>query len=229
MFGSFDEVELALESEEVNLLAPIRLRVSGELLDLTTMYDDQDVLHCQLQQLDSTIIETSVGRVIFIQRLPEGLPFFNGLLKKRGLGQVVEFCHLHYGNEMTVRLVDRLKEVGFLYATLAGISIGIDDMVIPKMKASLVEQARQRQIAVEEDYQGGSITNGERYNQVTDRRDVPRRLHLLREQQQQLVRLELIRHTLAAGADANALACQAFAAVHKLLFAVDLHPDRVRA
>jgi len=166
VFGSFDEVELALESEEVNLLAPIRLRISGELLDLTTMYDNQDVLHCQLQQLDSTIIETSVGRVIFNQRLPEGLPFFNGLLKKRGLGQLVEFCHLQYGNKMTVKLVDCLKEVGFLYATLAGISIGIDDMVIPDVKASLVEQARQRQIAVEEDYQGGSITNGERYNQV---------------------------------------------------------------
>jgi DNA-directed RNA polymerase subunit beta' len=166
LFGSFDEVELALEAGEVDLLAPIRLRFQGSLVDLTTMYDDQDVLHSQVQELDSAIIDTTVGRVMFNQRLPEGLPFFNGLLKKRGLGQVVEFCHLHYGNEKTVGLVDRLKEIGFLYATMAGISIGIDDMVIPSEKASMVEAARKRQISVEQDYQDGSITNGERYNQV---------------------------------------------------------------
>jgi len=166
VFGDFNEVELALEAGAVDLLAPIRVRFTGTLIDLTTVYDDQDVLHTPEQEIDERLIDTTVGRVCFNARLPKGLPFFNGLLKKRGLGQLVQFCYLRYGNERTVELVDRLKEIGFHYATLAGISIGIDDMVIPSQKATLVEEARQKQIAVEQQYQDGAITNGERYNQV---------------------------------------------------------------
>jgi DNA-directed RNA polymerase subunit beta' len=165
-FGSLEEMELAFEAGEVDLLAPIKVRFTGGLIDLTTVYDQQDILHTPEQSIERRVIDTTVGRVLFNQRLPRGMPFLNGHLKKRGLGQLVQFCHLRFGNEKTVELVDRLKEIGFHYATMAGISIGIDDMVIPPQKPQLVEGARQRQIAVEQQYQDGAITNGERYNQV---------------------------------------------------------------
>ncbi len=166
IFGSIEEVMLAYENSYVETLTPIRLRYTGELLDLTTVYDDQDILHTDVQQVERRLISTTVGRVIFNDSLPEGTPFVNGLLKKRGLGQLVQFCYLRLGQEQTVKMVDRLKNLGFLYATRAGISIGIDDMVIPPSKDKLVADARKEQIQVEKLYLDGVITNGERYNKV---------------------------------------------------------------
>jgi DNA-directed RNA polymerase subunit beta' len=165
-FSSADEVLLALEAGQVETLSAVRVRFTGEMMDLTTVYDDQDILHTEVQQVEHQIIHTTVGRVIFNDRLPKGLPFFNGLLKKKGLMQLVNYCYLRHGNEKTVELVDALKDIGFLYATKAGVSIGIDDMVIPGNKNKLVEQARKEQIAVEQQYLDGAITNGERYNKV---------------------------------------------------------------
>ncbi|HEV8121694.1 MAG TPA: DNA-directed RNA polymerase subunit beta'', partial [Candidatus Polarisedimenticolia bacterium] len=88
------------------------------------------------------------------------------LLKKKGLGQLVQFCYLHFGNEKTVEMVDKLKELGFSYATRAGVSIGIDDMVIPERKDEMVREARRAQDAVDNEYKEGAITGGERYNKV---------------------------------------------------------------
>src|SRR5213594_3026730 len=140
-FGDIDEVLLAHSLGHVETLAPIRLRYTGELIDLTTVYDDQDIIHTERQDIEGELISTTVGRVIFNDHLPEGLPFVNGLLKKRGLQTLVTFCHLNYGNEKTVEMVDILKDVGFLYATKAGISIGIDDLVIPPKKGAMVDEA----------------------------------------------------------------------------------------
>ncbi|MFQ5720079.1 MAG: DNA-directed RNA polymerase subunit beta' [Acidobacteriota bacterium] len=166
IFGSVEEVLLAHENGFVETLTPIRMRYSGKLIDLTTVYDDQDVLHSDVQQIEGKLIETTVGRVIFNESLPDALPYVNGLLKKRGLRQLVTYCNLTLGQETTVTMVDRLKELGFLHATRAGISIGIDDMVIPANKVGLVQAARQEQIDVEKLYLDGVITNGERYNKV---------------------------------------------------------------
>jgi len=165
-FASKDDVVLALESGEIELLAPIKLRYTGDLLDLTTVRDDQDVLHTEVVSVDKQQINTTVGRVIFNQHLPEGLPYMNGHLKKRGLGQLVTRCHLLYGNEKTVKLVDELKSLGFYYASKAGISIGIEDMVIPASKPRLVEQAQRDQVQVQQQYLDGAITENERYNKV---------------------------------------------------------------
>ncbi len=165
-FPDFSDVQMALEAGELELLTPVRLRYTGELLDLTTVYDNQDVLHTKIQSVENQDLNTTVGRILFNDRLPEGLPFINGIMKKRGLGQLVQFCHLRFGNEKTVELVDELKDLGFYYATKAGISIGIDDMVIPKNKQQIVEAARKEQISVEQQYLDGAITNGERYNKV---------------------------------------------------------------
>ena len=69
------------------------------------------------------------------------MPYINGLLKKKGMGQLVNYCYLRFGLETTVKMLDEIKSLGFLYATRAGISIGIDDMVIPDNKATLVRDA----------------------------------------------------------------------------------------
>jgi DNA-directed RNA polymerase subunit beta' len=166
LFGHMDEVIMALEAGEVETLSPIRLRFSGRLLDLGKMYDDQDVLHAEIHEVENEILETTVGRVIFNSALIEEIPFINGVLKKKGLTQLVNFCVLRHGKERSVELLDRLKNTGFLYATKAGISIGIDDMLIPEAKGALVDGARQEVIEVETQYKEGAITNRERYNKV---------------------------------------------------------------
>ena len=72
------------------------------------------------------------------------MPFVNGLLRKKGLGALVNYCYLRFGLETTVQMLDGVKTLGFLYATKAGISIGIDDLVVPQSKASPGERLRKR-------------------------------------------------------------------------------------
>jgi DNA-directed RNA polymerase subunit beta' len=167
-FSSVEEAVLALEAGEVELLTPIRLRYSGEAINLTAAYDDQDVVHTAPITLDKQFLNTTVGRAIFNDHLPKGTPFVNGLLKKKGVQQLVHFCYLQYGIERSVTMLDELKELGFLYATKSGISIGIDDMLIPGDKAKLVDLAEREVVKVQEQYLDGAITNGERYNKVID-------------------------------------------------------------
>src|SRR6202451_1947664 len=113
-------------------------------------------------------MDTTVGRVIFNDHLPEEMPFINGLLKKKGLAQLVQFCYLKFGLQVTVGMLDEVKNLGFLYATRAGISIGVDDMVVPGEKAELVKNAEKEVVAVESQYQDGAITHGERYNKIIE-------------------------------------------------------------
>ena len=166
VFGNADDVLLAKEAGEVETLSPIRLRVSGEVMDLSSNRVDQDVLYAEVKQVSNTIISTTVGRVIFNNALPEGVPFINGLLKKKGLQQLVQYCYLRFGLEKTVSMLDVVKNLGFLSATQSGLSIGIDDLVIPSEKVQLVDKARADVIKVEQQYLDGAITNGERYNKV---------------------------------------------------------------
>jgi DNA-directed RNA polymerase subunit beta' len=165
-FASIDDVLLALDAGEVATLTPIRMRFTGRLLDLTAARDSQDVLDAVERQVDHQIINTTVGRVILNAALPKVMPFINGLLKKKGLQQTVRYCYLKYGLEKTVEMLDSLKHVGFTYATRSGLSIGIDDLVIPEKKGEFVQGARDEVIKVEGQYQEGAITNGERKNKV---------------------------------------------------------------
>ncbi len=165
-FSSLDDVLLALEAGEVETLSPIRLRYTGRLVDLSIARDSQDVLDAAEQQVDHKIINTTVGRVIFNEALPKAMPYINGLMKKKGLQQAVRYCYLKYGLETTVEMLDSLKNLGFTYATKSGLSIGIDDLIIPAKKAEFVQAARDEVIKVEGQYQDGAITNGERYNKV---------------------------------------------------------------
>ncbi|HLJ22892.1 MAG TPA: DNA-directed RNA polymerase subunit beta' [Candidatus Acidoferrales bacterium] len=165
-FGSTEEVVLALESGEVELLTPIRMRYEGEMIDLAAAYDDQDVPHAESVTLKRQFINTTVGRVIFNDHLPKEMPFINGLIKKKGVQQLCYFCYLRYGLKRTVQMLDELKELGFQYATKSGISIGIDDMLIPGDKFTLVDNTEKEVVKVQQQYLDGAITNGERYNKV---------------------------------------------------------------
>jgi DNA-directed RNA polymerase subunit beta' len=166
VFSSVDEVLLALDAREVQTQTPIKLRLQGDLIDLTQERDQQDIMRATVQENVNRIINTTVGRVIFNDRMPEGFAYINGTLKKKGLQSLVNYCHLRLGHDTTVKMLDDLKTLGFLYATKAGISIGIDDLVTPDNKLELVAQAEKEVIEVENQYLDGVITNGERYNKV---------------------------------------------------------------
>jgi len=165
-FASIEEVLLALDAKEVTTQTRIRLRYQGQLIDLDAERDTQDVIKAIAHDVSGRTINTTVGRVIFNDHLPEEMPYVNGLLKKKGLTSLVNFCFLRYGHAHTVRMLDELKELGFAYATRAGISIGIDDLVTPKDKPALVAAAENEVIKVEQQYKDGVITNGERKNKV---------------------------------------------------------------
>src|ERR1022692_5278114 len=159
---------MAVEAGEVETLTPIRLRYTGEVIDLTAAYDDQDLIHTDPVNCERSFLNTTVGRAILNDHLPEGMPYINGLLKKKGIGQLVNYGYLRFGLEVTVKMLDEIKDLGFKYATRAGLSIGIDDMVIPDNKKTLVRDAEKQVVSVQQQYLDGAITNGERYNKVIE-------------------------------------------------------------
>jgi DNA-directed RNA polymerase subunit beta' len=144
LFADPEDVRIAYDNEDVDLQARIRMRWNG------------------------SIIETTVGRTLLNDVVPTALRFVNKELKKKEIAQLVSECYNRLGNEQTVAFLDDLKDIGFRYATLSGLSIGIVDMHVPSSKGVLIEQARKDVAEVEQQYQDGVITNGERYNKVVD-------------------------------------------------------------
>jgi DNA-directed RNA polymerase subunit beta' len=146
IFSGFDELHLAWESGDVDLQAKVKCRIKGEL------------------------IETTVGRVLLYGLCPDVLPFshFNKVMKKKDISGLIDECFRVSGNKATVLLCDRLKDVGYRFATIAGISIGIKDMAIPDSKSATLESADSAVAEIEGQYQEGLITSGERYNKVID-------------------------------------------------------------
>ncbi len=167
-FPDFDSVLLALDAGQVETLSPIKVRYTGPYINLETQLDKQDVVHAELEELHGELIETTVGRVILNMHLPKEIPFINGLLKKRGLQDLVGYCFITLGNEKTVEMLDEMKEISFLYATKAGISFGVDDMVVPKRKPEILQQARTDVVEIENQRSAGVITAGERHNKIID-------------------------------------------------------------
>src|ERR1051325_5223457 len=134
---------------EVETLTPIKLRYTGRVIDLVHAFDSQNLPHTEPIEFVKQYMDTTVGRVILNDALPQDMPFINGLLKNKGLGQMVQYCYLKFGLQVTVQMLDEVKALGFLYATRAGISIGIDDMVVPEEKAGLVREAERQVIEVQ--------------------------------------------------------------------------------
>src|SRR5216683_4657320 len=151
-FSSFDEVRIAFDQREVDLQAPIKVRVPAAAGG------------------NGELIEATVGRVLLYEIVPHEIPFaeVNKVMKKKELGWLIDLAYRHAGNKATVIFADRLKDLGYEQATLAGISIGIKDMVIPAGKQKLLDEANSAVREIEDQYNKGLITDGERYNKVVD-------------------------------------------------------------
>jgi len=145
-FASPEEVRVAFDQGEVHLQARIPVRINGK------------------------IYQTTVGRVLLSEILPAGLPFdlVNGTMTKKEIRKLIASCYRKCGIKQTVLLADRLKDLGYRYATQAGISIGIMDMIVPHRKTDILKQSQAEVSQVEEQYQEGLITEGEKYNKVVD-------------------------------------------------------------
>jgi DNA-directed RNA polymerase subunit beta' len=141
-----EEVRMAYDHGELDLQAAIKVRISGEL------------------------VLTTVGRALLYEIIPKKLPFklVNRVMGKKQLGDLIDSCYRVFGQKETVLLADRLRHLGYAYATKAGISICVDDLLIPKRKVELLETAQKDVQEIEEQYTEGLITDGERYNKVVD-------------------------------------------------------------
>ncbi len=168
IFSSPEEVLLALENKEIDLQARIKLRFNGPFMNLATYYDDQAVMTCPVTHIRNTLVDTTPGRIIFNGILPQEVPFINGMLRKKGIESLVTLTYLKVGLKQTIGILDKMKETGFLYATLAGFSLGIDDFVIPKEKSELVDRAQKDVQDIEKLYRDGTISAGERFNRAVE-------------------------------------------------------------
>jgi len=157
IFSNADEVVVAYGDEEVALHAKIKLRVES-----TYSHDEKKVT------VEKKLIETTVGRVIFNQVLPEGFGFVNLELKKGNVGEIVTECYKRFGHNRTIELLDDIKRCGFEFATIGGISIGIDDLKVPVEKVEIIKEAKAEVAKVEDQYRKGIITDRERKSKVID-------------------------------------------------------------
>ncbi|MFO7981499.1 MAG: DNA-directed RNA polymerase subunit beta' [Candidatus Aminicenantes bacterium] len=166
IFSSKEEALIAFENKKIDLHAHIHVRLKGLFMNLSTYYDDQDVLTCPVKKVNNELIETTPGRIIFNDIFPDEIPFVNGKLKKKGLENLVYYNYLKLGRTATVRVLDDLKEIGFKYASSAGFSLGINDFVTPPEKSKLVGNAQKEVQKIESLYQEGIISARERFNRV---------------------------------------------------------------
>jgi DNA-directed RNA polymerase subunit beta' len=145
-FSDPEEVMIAYDSGEVDLHAGVYVRMDGAM------------------------VRTTPGRILLREVMPAEIPFevINRTMDKKTIGQLVDICYRKGGEKATVILSDRLKDIGFFYATLGGISICIDDMKIPEKKEQLINKAYAEVKVVHNQYSEGLITDGERYNKVID-------------------------------------------------------------
>ena len=152
IFSSTDEVRMAYDAEEADLQAKIKVRM------VTT--EDQA----------PELIETTVGRVLLREVVPGSIPFFylNRVMNKKHVAELIDVCFRLAGNKETVILADKLKETGFRFSTIAGVSICLDNMVIPESKEEFITAAVNEVREIQEQYTEGLITDGERYNKVID-------------------------------------------------------------
>jgi DNA-directed RNA polymerase subunit beta' len=155
VFASPEEVRMAYDNGVVGLHAGVNVRIADK---------DED------GNPRTRLVDTTVGRVLIAEVLPPGVPFdyANKVLNKKALSSLIDACYRKHKNKETVLLADRLRTLGFTYATQAGVSICMDDMVIPDKKKELIDSAQKELERVVDQYQEGLITDGERYNKVVD-------------------------------------------------------------
>jgi DNA-directed RNA polymerase subunit beta' len=159
VFADVSEVHRAYETGHVSLHTRIKVRIREVLRD-----DDGNRTET-LKLYDST-----VGRALLSELLPEGLTFdlVNRDLNKKRISALINACYRSVGLKETVIFADQLMYTGFSYATRAGISIGVEDMVTPVEKAEILRQAESEVKSIQKQYASGLLTDGERYNKVVD-------------------------------------------------------------
>ena len=164
--GKGDRVPLASDVEEILLAEADNVLKKHDWIDLV----NPDYLnpHTIYGNSKRKIIRTTVGRIIFNEIWPDELGFINFPVAKSKLGDIILSTYRTAGKDVTIRVLDELKELGFSIATMAGISMGLEDMIIPDNKDDIVAQARSRIEGVEREYRKGVITQGERYNKIID-------------------------------------------------------------
>ena len=176
-FSSPAEVRIAYDHDEVDLHARITVRMpvdkTDESLTISAEESDRhmgDGAGNGAAKGPTHRVETTVGRVLLYEIAPAAIPFaeVNKTMKKKELGNLIDLSYRKAGNKATVIFADRLKDVGFDFATRAGISISIKDMTIPPQKARLLEDAQKQVGEIHKQYNNGVITDGERYNKVVD-------------------------------------------------------------
>ncbi len=156
-FASFDEVELAHSLGKVATHAKIKVRLPQG----TTVKGHPEIA-------PGSVIETTVGRVLFHRVLPQGMPFYNQALKSGDLATVISDCYEILGRKATIKFLDDLNRLGFRWATRSGLSFAVDDLITPKNKWKIIEESEREVARVNRQAMRGAITEKERYHQILD-------------------------------------------------------------
>ncbi len=159
VFADVAEVHRAFQSGAVELHATIRVRIR----DVVFSDESETVERVRLW-------DTTVGRALLSEIMPPGLSFdlVNRLMDKKAVSSLINACYRRVGLKETVVFADQLMYMGFNYATRAGISIGVEDMAVPREKKSILGKAEKAVKEIEDQYESGLVTQGERYNKVVD-------------------------------------------------------------
>ncbi|MDR4505268.1 MAG: DNA-directed RNA polymerase subunit beta' [Candidatus Scalindua sp.] len=158
-FGSIEELLMAYADKKIGIHAQIGIR----------MEPGKIVLGAEgVQPMKGLLCVTTVGRVIFNDVLPAGLPFYNYPLDNRSLNNLIQDCYKILGKGSTIKLLDKIKEIGFKECTKAGLSISIMDLKMPEKKKQILEKTQKEVEKTQKLYRKGIITEGERYNQIID-------------------------------------------------------------
>src|SRR6201990_1613743 len=158
-FGDVSEVHRAYESRNIDLQAKVKVRLVEHVRDAGgTLVKN------------IRVVDTTAGRVLLSEILPKGLSFdaINQDMTKKTISATINMCYRTVGLKETVVFADQLMYTGFAYATRAGVSIGVDDMVVPQQKVKILAGAEKEVKEIQEQYNSGLVTNGERYNKVVD-------------------------------------------------------------
>ncbi len=159
VFADIDEVHRAHETGNASLHARCKVRMTERFVDENGE-----------QQETTSVVDTTIGRALLSSLLPDGIRFelANKTLDKRSISRLFDSCYRNVGLKETVIFADRLMYMGFQQATRAGVSIGIDDMVVPDEKSAIIRTAENGVKEIEDQYAAGLVTTGERYNKVVD-------------------------------------------------------------
>ena len=160
MFSGVDEARRAFENGAADLQAMVKVRVA------TFEAEEEGGEPVAIRK----IVDTTVGRALLSEILPEGLDFelVNRAMSKKAISNTINACYRNLGLKKTVVFADRLMYTGFRFATMAGISIGVNDMVVPESKGDILAVAETEVKEIQDQYASGLVTDGERYNKVVD-------------------------------------------------------------